>query len=974
MTQKRCYGCMALRPESGACPHCGYDGAPNDVHQLPAGTVLREQYLVGKVLGQGGFGITYLGWDLYLDIPVAIKEYYPSGTVSRDTSVTLEVTSYTGDTGIRFRNNKERFMREAKTLARFSDIPGIVQVKNFFLSNNTAYIVMEFVKGITMKQYLVNRGGRLGIDELVTILEPVMDSLCKVHKAGLVHRDISPDNIMMLPSGQVKLLDFGAVRDVGIDAAVNQELNKSTEAILKQGFAPIEQYQSRGSLGPWTDVYALCATIYYCLTGRVPPDAPERLLGDEDLPLSRLAPELTGEQAAVLRKGMELRAENRFLSMDELHQALLACKSNPSAVRSTFISAPAQTVIQERPVPADVSDKTSIARKKEKKKSGRSFWLVGALIGVFAILVVGVAAWMLSEKPQPSDEKTKATISVNGQTQPQDEQIITGQCGEKLNWSLDTATGALSITGTGRMWDYTGDGDRPWENHLEDIHSLVLGDDVLNVGTYGFCGCTQLTQVRFGEAFEHIGIGAFSRSGLEHVEIPDAVRAIGKDAFSHCESLRRVELPDKLARLEPRTLLGCINLETLYVGADTVIGVDADTGATPFNDHDASGRLEKLVFLCVKGSNADEFAEKYNFDCTYYNEPTNQSRTISGEFGENVTWALNTTTGDLVIAGSGTTWDYSSQELPWGDYARYIRTVTVEDGITRIGHYAFAGCAVESVTIGNDVTSIGEGAFFECLSLKDISFGNSLNSIGIGAFMGSGLERVVLPDSLQIVGESAFAETVSEVTFGKGLIRIDKYAFSACKLTRLVLPDSLAAIGESAFQNCPIEDISFGNGLSRIEKGAFCGCSMEVLSFPDNLKSIGDLAFAKCSALRKVRFGNSLKSIGIGAFSFTAIETADLPQSLTTLGELAFAFCDRLTRVALFDNLTTLEQGTFRECSSLSKITIGANTTVSANPFIAKGEAMTEMDVLFIAKKGGSASLRAFVEDNTSYGIGIVEG
>lgn len=328
MEQKRCYGCMKLKPENPVCPYCGYDERiPGEPHRLPAGTVLKEQYLVGKVLGQGGFGITYLGWDLYLDIPVAIKEYYPVGVVMRDTTVTMDVVSCTGDEGTRFRNNKERFLREAKMLARFSQVPEIVQVRNFFLSNNTAYIVMEYVEGITLKQFVQDSGGTLGVEQTLSILRPMIEALCKIHKAGLVHRDISPDNIMMLPGGGVKLLDFGAVRDVG-EASVDKPLTKSTEAILKQGYAPIEQYQKRGGLGPWTDVYALCATICYCITGEIPPDAPERLLGYEDLNLKEKVPSLSEAQVKALEHGMALRAENRTTSMDALYEELFGGKHN----------------------------------------------------------------------------------------------------------------------------------------------------------------------------------------------------------------------------------------------------------------------------------------------------------------------------------------------------------------------------------------------------------------------------------------------------------------------------------------------------------------------------------------------------------------------------------------------------------------------------------------------------------------------
>ncbi len=347
MAQSRCYGCMKLKNSHPVCEHCGYDETvPSEAHQLPAGTVLQNQYLIGRVLGQGGFGITYLGWDLYLDTPIAVKEYYPNGFVNRETSLSLNVTSYSGIVGEQFLSGRDRFLREAKSLARFSDVPEIVHVRNFFQANNTAYIVMEYIDGITLKQYVRSRGGRLSAQETLSILQPVMEALSIVHNGGLVHRDISPDNIMMLPRGRAKLLDFGAARDVN-DADANRELTKSTEAILKHGFAPIEQYQRRGSLGPWTDVYALCATIYYCLTGTVPPDAPERMMGEQELRWSDI-PGLTPRQASALEQGMAPLPKHRLASVDALCRELFSQDSAPTPPAWSAVQTP--PVQEEKPL------------------------------------------------------------------------------------------------------------------------------------------------------------------------------------------------------------------------------------------------------------------------------------------------------------------------------------------------------------------------------------------------------------------------------------------------------------------------------------------------------------------------------------------------------------------------------------------------------------------------------------------------
>lgn len=320
MELRRCCSCMNLTDQD-ICPHCGcpkdYD---NDQNQLPVGTILRDQYIVGKVLGHGGFGITYIGWDRYLDIAVAIKEFYPTHAVNRDSTQTLNVKVNTVDMAQRFEDNRERFLREAKTLAKLRNIPQIVGVQSFFTENNTAYIIMEYVHGQDLRHYVQQRGGKVSAREILPVLEPVVHALAAVHREGLMHRDISPDNIMLLPSGEVVLLDFGAARDLEKSDA-DADLSHSTEAILKHGFAPMEQYRSRGNLGPWTDEYGFCASIYYCLTGEVPPDAPARAM-DEIQPDWDSIPGLTPNQRAALEKGMEMRAKDRFGSMEALHEAL----------------------------------------------------------------------------------------------------------------------------------------------------------------------------------------------------------------------------------------------------------------------------------------------------------------------------------------------------------------------------------------------------------------------------------------------------------------------------------------------------------------------------------------------------------------------------------------------------------------------------------------------------------------------------
>lgn len=315
MDRHFCPYCMSPVEPGEPCPVCGLtEGSYTPSHHhLPPGTVLRDRYLVGRALGEGGFGITYIGCDLRLELKVAIKEYFPTDRASRMSSVSLDVSSYAGAAGSRYENGKERFLQEARTMARMEKLSTIVSVRDFFEVNNTAYIVMEYVDGTTFKELVEQRGGRISAGELLHTIEPLFSALSSMHALGLIHRDISPENLM-LEKGEVRLLDFGCARETaGGDATLT--------IALKHGYAPVEQYQSKGQ-GPWTDVYALSCTIYYCLTGRKPPQAMDRLVEDELIPPRKLGAELTERQEQALLRGMAPTPRRRFQSVQELHTAL----------------------------------------------------------------------------------------------------------------------------------------------------------------------------------------------------------------------------------------------------------------------------------------------------------------------------------------------------------------------------------------------------------------------------------------------------------------------------------------------------------------------------------------------------------------------------------------------------------------------------------------------------------------------------
>ena len=286
-----------------------------DLHYLKKETKLNGRYIITSVLGEGGFGITYYGVDDLFGNEVAIKEFFPQGIVTRNNEYTDNVTVTYAKQDEAFLAGKKRFIGEARVMAKFNGDQGIVNVTDFFEANNTAYIVMEYLDGITLKEYL--KGNRqIPVDELMGLLAPLLESLDDVHQSGLIHRDISPDNIMVLKDGSVKLMDFGAARDY------TEFGEKSLSIVLKPGYAPAEQYQSRGVQGPWTDIYALCATIYKCITGKTPEDSIQRVMEDELKKPSELGVDISPQIEKTLLKGMSIAPKDRYQNLKDLCEDL----------------------------------------------------------------------------------------------------------------------------------------------------------------------------------------------------------------------------------------------------------------------------------------------------------------------------------------------------------------------------------------------------------------------------------------------------------------------------------------------------------------------------------------------------------------------------------------------------------------------------------------------------------------------------
>lgn len=462
---------MSAVSADGTCPVCGltagtYQPAP---HHIPPGTILMNRYLFGRVLGEGGFGITYLACDLRLDLKVAIKEYFPTDKATRHAATSLDVTSYTSSAADSYEHNKRKFLSEARTMAKMEKQAEVVGVRDFFEVNNTAYIVMEFVDGTTFRDLVKQEGGKIATKKLLETIEPLFSALSAMHEAGLVHRDISPDNLM-LEHGKVRLLDFGCARESTTGT------NTLTIA-LKHGYAPIEQYTNHGQ-GPWTDIYSLAATIYFCLTGKSPVRSTDRLLGDELILPSKLGIDLSPEQEKALLRAMAIQPRRRYQTMQEFRAAIYEASPN--------IPEPPTPPVPEIPPieipPAPVTHHTSAVKmhteavdppvQKEKtvteslkpapKPRGSLITILGVLLAIAIVVSIVVITGYLKDKPkgpQPlpgtDSQYTVETAPVNDTASPLTLEAVPGENAENYQRFLDALAdpevSEIHITGDGSL-------------------------------------------------------------------------------------------------------------------------------------------------------------------------------------------------------------------------------------------------------------------------------------------------------------------------------------------------------------------------------------------------------------------------------------------------------------------------------------------------------------------------------------------
>lgn len=332
---------------------------------LKPGVILKERYKIEEVIGAGGFGITYRAWDPLLQSYVAIKEYYPSGIATRSAD-SSKVCVPVGQEQREYHRGRIRFLKEAQDVARFQSEPNIVSIYDYLEENDTAYMVMEYLHGCTLKQYIREHGGRLDTDHILHICLSVLDALAVVHKAGMIHRDISPENVFICEDLTVKLIDFGAAKQVYLDG------EQTMSVVLKPGYAPPEQYAKKDKQGPWTDIYALGATLYFAATGEKPEESFGRVLEDTIKPVCEVNPEIPRAMSQVIMRAMSVKIEDRYQTVEAMREALLAGEGQNAQMEPYVIPA------------------SRISKRDLPKKRG---FLIGVAFCIVIMLVV-TGIWM----------------------------------------------------------------------------------------------------------------------------------------------------------------------------------------------------------------------------------------------------------------------------------------------------------------------------------------------------------------------------------------------------------------------------------------------------------------------------------------------------------------------------------------------------------------------------------------------------
>ena len=748
-----CYFCMKETVEqNGVCLSCGRTFARDtDRNHLLPGTMLKGKYMVGNVLGQGGFGITYAGRDTTLDIRIAIKEYYPTGHASRDCLSTNDVTLLSGPNEAYFANGKERFLTEAKALAKFNRSGNIVHARDFFELNNTAYIIMDFVEGKDLRHFL-RENGKVEPQKLVDWFMPILNVLGKVHAEGLIHRDISPDNIIV-ENGELILIDFGAARDV--------EATKSLSVMLKPGYAPGEQYTSdRSQQGPWTDIYAVCATMYECITGITPQESSSRLFEDHLQKPSQLGITIPPHIEAALMHGMANKYKDRPQNMQQLIAELsgaIAPAFDPDP--KTVLMDDPKTVLMTQPgdmqvtgveighlttgVPAQTGELTKAMAAAAERAGKKKF--IAAVAVICALLVlggVGVSAVLNRAKTEPSAENSTETTTTMTVTEATSEDSAYESTEGMIGKDTKPETTLLGAVTT-----------KSKSKKTTAVTTTTTEDDDDDDESTSKSKRTRTTPPDDPEPDPQPAVNP-----------PTPAKTTEKPAKT-TEKTTEKTTTKTTAKTTAKSTVKTTEKTTKTTAKPTTITEPPITQTDSYESTIIDGGC--VIIKCRPDNHTD----------------LEIPSTLDGKY-------------PVVAIADGACAGIDN-----------LTSVVFPDTLREIGNSAFQDCInLKYVSLPDSLESIGESAFEGCSNLRKLTLPDSVKSIGDCAFRDCGIEELKLSNGLRDINAYAFYqnEKLKKVVIPGSVKVIGDYAFCQCTaLEKVCIPISVDKIGTQSFNGFP---------------------------------------------------------------------------------------------------------------------------------------------------------------------------
>lgn len=706
----RCLGCMSKSEiKNGVCPLCGYSEealSESPLHMQP-GTMLLGRFLIGKVIGFGGFGVTYIGWDNTLQQRVAIKEYLPSEFASRTVGQTY-ITVFGGNKATQFADGMSKFIEEAKRLAQFQDGEGIVRIYDSFEANNTAYIIMEYLDGETLTSYL-NREGKVPIDKAIELLTPVIRSLETIHNGNIIHRDIAPDNIVITKDGQVKLIDFGAARHA------TTSHSRSLTVIIKAGYSPEEQYRSRGDQGPHTDIYALGAVLYHMVTGETPPDALERRAFFENKKKDILVPPSKNCK-------IDKNRENAILN------AMNICIEDRTPSAEVFL--------------AQLTSGASVKRVMGKIKAiDLMKWPLWAKISmpICAVAVATLFTLLLTGRIGFTNNLMTALVL--------DENMV--RVPNVINYSVTSAQTRL-------------------DEH--ELSSIIVGRETSNTIPADMVLRQTVPSGNIVEKGTTIELYISAASGLVIQDrlLPDLTYYTEEDAIAAINALGAIPLVEyeyNEAVAEGIVIRQETKAESRIIEGDTVVIYVNQQNAESSDSPDKSEPIDNTPLenpsIAIDTPTATSGTAGTNISWSFQNGVLTLSGSGQMEDDYNIAdysggnqpwWSFRKDIKEIVI-GSGITdvgscafWDCSN-----------VKTVTLPNTITTIQACAFYKCTnLSKITLPNSITSIREYAFDGCKSLTSITIPSGITYIYNCTFHECGLTSIEIPQGVTTIEGLAF--------------------------------------------------------------------------------------------------------------------------------------------------------------------------------------------------------------------------